>query len=177
MLKKLNKYKDTVNTPLVNLSVVLDPATMNVEERIAKLEGLVPNRQTIDNGCENNSNAYAAQDQPRPLTLLDRATCRHFFSKNVGANAGFQFPAQDEVNLFFEITWQVDDSFADSIDRWRAIGSKQFPDIAQLACDTLMSNEPSVPSECAFSDSGDSVRADRSRLVDKNIKIMMELGS
>jgi hypothetical protein len=35
----------------------------------------------------------------------------------------------------------------------------------------------SVPSESAFSDSGDFVRPDRSRLVDENVEMMMKLRS
>ena len=84
---------------------------------------------------------------------------------------------QDEVNLFMDITKQVDDSFLDPIEWWRVTGSKRFPMIAILARDTLMCKGSSVPSESSFSDSGNFVRRDRCTLSDDNLEKMMKMRS
>ena len=59
---------------------------------------------------------------------------------------------------------------------WRAYGH-QYPQLKMLARDTFVAMGSSVPSESAFSESGQLVSVQRARLSDDNIERIMKISA
>jgi hAT family C-terminal dimerisation region len=81
----------------------------------------------------------------------------------------------DEVDKYVELTKETNNKCKDAIECWMTVGKWKFPTLARRALNTLMIMGSSVPSESAFSDSGDFVTAERSSITGENICIMMKL--
>ncbi len=74
-------------------------------------------------------------------------------------------------------TRRADRTCEDKIKWWRVNGNILFPRLLILACDTLMGMALSVPAESTFSDIGDIVRPERTRLSDEHIPVLVLLQS
>jgi hAT family C-terminal dimerisation region len=85
--------------------------------------------------------------------------------------------AGDEVDDFFDVTQRPDPSCRDVLFSWKTTGVHRFRNLALLARDVFIVMGSSVPSEAAFSDSGQFVRPDRGSLSDAKIETMMKLRS
>ncbi|OAE35332.1 hypothetical protein AXG93_4491s1120 [Marchantia polymorpha subsp. ruderalis] len=115
MLNKLNKYKNSLNSQLAKLAVILDPATPNHLDDLISLKDLVQSKLAIDYGCDNFSDPSSVQDAPKPLTLLEKARCNR---ASCVADGGAPDPTstQDEIDVFFYETRTADDSYAGTIE-------------------------------------------------------------
>jgi len=76
-----------------------------------------------------------------------------------------------------ETDYRADKSASNVIEWWGREGRHKYPKISLLAQNTLMTMGSSVASESTFSDSGAMVRADRTRLSDAHIRILVCLRS
>ena len=172
VLKKLEKYKDNMWSDLCCLAQILDPRTGNSTPAALKEKEGIRNTLILAYGLPVNSIGNNVRVTSRRSRL--------FATVNSVRNAGTLKSADtnmDEVDSFYEFTSQPDELCENVIEWWATIGVHRFPTLSLLARDTLMVMGSSVPSESAFSDSGGFVRADRSRLSDENIEMMMKLRS
>ena len=81
----------------------------------------------------------------------------------------------DKVDLYFLKHSKPNQSCRNVIDWWAETGQKKYPNLAALACDSLMAMGSSIPSEVAFSQAGGIVTDSQSRLSDNNLEILMKL--
>jgi hypothetical protein len=83
--------------------------------------------------------------------------------------------AGDEADDFFDVKQRPDPSCRNVLLWRKTTGVHRFRNIALLARDVFMVMGSRVPSEAAFSDSGQFVRPDRGILSDAKIETMMKL--
>lgn len=82
----------------------------------------------------------------------------------------------DEFDNLLMFTAKADLFVSDVLGWWKR-HSGRFPHLSILARDTLMIQRSSVASKTAFSKAGGYNRADRSKLSDENIEMMIKLKS
>jgi hypothetical protein len=163
MKAKLKKYECYLTCELSRLALALDPAIPNTSTEVEAMKVLI--RETLVR--EYGMTVQHAPTQSQRGLLAAARGARAPRSLNI---------ISDEVDDYFDFTRMGDESCNDAIE-WSTIGIKRFPAMAALVRDTLMCMGSSVPSESSFSDSGHFVSADRTKLNDANIGMMMKLRS
>jgi hAT family C-terminal dimerisation region len=165
MIAKLEKYKCYLTCELSRLALALDPAIPNTSTEVEAMKVLIRETLVREYGMTVQ---HAPTQSQRGLLAAARAARAPSRGLNI---------ISDEVDDYFDFTRMGDESCNDAVEWWATIGIKRFPAMAALARDTLMCMGSSLPSESSFSDSGHFVSADRAKLNDANIEIMMKLRS
>lgn len=159
MLLKLETYEQHMNSGTAQIALFLDPRRSSMEAS----DGVKANVHDI------------LKSQYGYIPEENRATSIATFNLFI-ATSNAQDVGCNEIDDFCALTAKADMSCKCPVTWWKQ-QSARFPTLSLLARDVLMIMGSSVPSESAFSDSGDMVRADRCLLSDENICMMMKLRS
>ncbi len=163
--RKLTKYKPNLMSEHNEIFASLDPRISRKEGDHTEIKETI--RCFIEDAYDvefNQENEKNKEKGPRYLLFESED------DSDQDSNA-------DEIDRYFCATAQKDRSLTNFIEWWKREGQYKYPKMALLARDTLMIRASSVPAESTFSDSGHIVRADRTRLTDEHIRILVTLRS
>ncbi|KAH8959691.1 hypothetical protein BDL97_06G090300 [Sphagnum fallax] len=163
--EKLEKYRDHSTGTLPMLALALDPEIPKSDQEIVDFSvqfRLILSESSLSKRKTKTILVSARRDLVRgPLSQPEQER------DDIGK----------EIDDFFQFTKAGDDRCHDAVAWWATIGHERFPRLSLLARDTLMCMGSSVPSESAFSDSGDVAILVRSRLSDRSVETTMKLRS
>lgn len=161
MKTKLQKYQPFLESELSKIALFLDPRDNN-ESTTTHIKAIV--RQILE-----NKYGYLFRNSEQLTKKRNILFCGN-------VNSVSQFTG-DEIDDYCNYTSRGCDDSIDILLWWKTIGSVRFPKLSLLAKDTHMAMASSVPSESAFSDSGQTVTPHRSNLSHSNIENVMKLRS
>jgi len=171
MLIKLQKYEFTLCGYLPKLALVIDPRIPSNNPLKVEMKDTLKMIIRDKYSYKPSTNINIA---PSSSTSNVSKTISSYNYLKSGSTI---VPSDgDEVDEFYIFTTFVE-SHINPLLWWKDIGASRFPNIAKLAKHTCMIMGSSVPSESAFSDSGDIVTPERSSLTDTNIESLMKLRS
>ena len=167
VLKKITKYEPYLKGWLPRLASVLDPRIAISHEERQSMKPQI--EQILIHQYDWVAVPYCPDEECEEGDIFTQA------ARDSGLNVSDV--SNNEVDDFFEFARRADTSCKDVVGWWGSIGCRRFPFLSLLARDTLMIMGSSVPSESAFSYSGDFVTRDRASLSDDSICTMMKLRS
>lgn len=168
MIEKLEEYKPHVYTDFAKFAVILDPRLKNTyfSEQGGECDNILLRFKTYFTTHYANS----SRDQTLATTSQSQNAVQNIFS----AVYKQKNAVQDEIQNYLSMPIETEDT---DVLLWWSNQKYHLPNLTQMAKDILSIPATSVPSEQAFSKSGNLITKKRCRLSDKSIRASMCLSS
>ena len=165
--KKLEKHEFHFTRPFIQMSSALDPMFANKTDVSQHIKHRMITKLQMEYGISPDD--VDVQEKPESAKGFELLASDNSDEDNNSLNT--------EVEEYFSATRRPDKTCTNVVDWWKREGRHRYPTIFRLARDHLMAMGSSVPSESSFSDSGDIVSTDRTRLSDSHVRMLVLLRS